>query len=187
MGLVLVFYNSDLSFPASWQVVLMVHDPVGKYFPVAPGWDLWGAAAMLTGRRCLSPVLVAMMYRLMTDEDDTAFGYDGWASRSLVRSSVLLWRSSRQTCCIILWLSSCLVNFTDSYMMELRYPHMAWTLVKTVSMYSKYSLLIQLYVTSLRLDSNMLFSWICKYPLRLAYGKLSVSVSIISCHEYLRS
>ena len=46
MGLVLVFYNSDLSFLASGQVVLMVHDPVGKYFPVAPGSDLWGAAAM---------------------------------------------------------------------------------------------------------------------------------------------
>ena len=40
IDLVLVFYNSDLSFLASWQVVLMVHDPVGKYFPVAPGSDL---------------------------------------------------------------------------------------------------------------------------------------------------
>ena len=184
MGLVLVFYNSDLSFLASWQVVLMVHDPTrwGNNSP----WRL-GRPCDELPPRCRSTVSVAMMYRLMTDEDVTAVGYNGWALRSLVCSSVLLWRSSRQTCCIILWLSSCLVNFTDSYMMELRYPHMAWTLVKTVSMYSKYSLLIQLYVTSLRLDSNMLFSWICKYPLRLAYGKLSVSVSIISCHEYLRS
>ena len=178
MGLVLVFYNSDLSFLASWQVVLMVHDPVGKYFPVAPGSDLWGAAPCYR-RRCRSPVSVPVMYRLMTDEDYTAVGYDGWASRShcsLICSSV----AELQT------------NVLNHFMIELVFGKFHWQLHdgtqvsahgldtgKTVSMYSKYSLLFQLYVTPLRLDSNMLFSWICKYPLRLAYGKLSVSVSII--------
>ena len=150
--------------------------PGGEIFPRGAWVGLVRSCAMLPATVSVTGVGPC---DVPADEDYTAVGYDGWASRSLVHSSALLWRSSRQTCCILLWLSSCLVNFTDSYMMELRYPHMAWTLVKTVSMYSKYSLLIQLYVTSLRLDSNMLFSWICKYPLRLAYGKLSVSVSII--------
>ena len=155
----------------------MVHDPVGKYSP-------WRLGRTLSCRHVVrSPVSVGGVGLYDVPADDWWGYYSSW----------VCWLSHTFPCSLICpSVAELQTNVLNHFMIELVFGKFHWQLHdgtqvsahgldtgKTVSMYSKYSLLFQLYVTPLRLDSNMLFSWICKYPLRLAYGKLSVSVSII--------